>query len=45
MSVINTQNAKTLSANSNFLKQYKLSIPSVFWEHFTVNFDDPNNQA
>jgi len=44
MGVINTQNAKTLSANSNFLKQYKLnSIPSVFWEHFTVNFDDPNN--
>jgi peptide/nickel transport system substrate-binding protein len=44
MGVISTQNAKTLSANKTFLNQYKLnSIPSVYWEHFTVNFDDPNN--
>jgi len=44
MGVINTQNAKTLAANSSFLKQYKLnSVTSVFWQHFTVNFDDPKN--
>ncbi|NPV88135.1 ABC transporter substrate-binding protein [Coprothermobacteraceae bacterium] len=44
MGVINAQSAKTLSANSTFLKTYKLhNIPSVYWEHWTVNFDDPNN--
>jgi peptide/nickel transport system substrate-binding protein len=44
MGVIDTQNAKTLSANATFLKTYKLSNnPSAYWEHLTVNFDDPNN--
>jgi len=41
---VNTQNAKTLSTNESFLKTYKLnSMPSTYFEHFVVNFDDPKN--
>jgi len=44
MGVVNTQNAKTLSTNESFLKTYKLnSMPSTYFEHFVVNFDDPKN--
>jgi peptide/nickel transport system substrate-binding protein len=44
LGVINTQNSKTLAANSSFMKAYRLNnLQSVGWQHLTVNFDDPNN--
>ncbi len=42
--VVDTQNSKALSSNKAFLNMYKLNnIPSTYFEHFVVNYDDPKN--
>ncbi len=42
--VINAQAARALRKEQTFMRNYNLiDMGSAFWEHWTVNFDDPNN--
>lgn len=42
--VINAQAAQALRKEEAFMRNYNLvDMGSAFWEHWSVNFDDPNN--